>query len=243
MKITTRASTPGSRPRMPIASRYCAGVRGCHHVDRVGDARLRGQQRTERRAGCLRSAAAISSPSAAQASAQRIPGPPALVTMPTRRPGGSGWVASSSGDVEHLLERVGADHAGLAEQCVDGHVRRGEQRAGVRRRRPGPRPASARSSPRRSAWSARPRGRCGRTCAGCRTTPGTAGSRRCAGPPPSTGAGRCRRCRPCCRPRRRSRARARASLRVVHDGEPERAALRHEAHAGPRAAAPARTSR
>jgi len=36
-----------------------------------------------------------SSPSASQASAQRIAGPPALVRIPIRRPAGSGWPASS----------------------------------------------------------------------------------------------------------------------------------------------------
>ena len=35
-----------------------------------------------------------SSPAASQASAHITPGPPALVTIPTRLPSGSGWVAS-----------------------------------------------------------------------------------------------------------------------------------------------------
>ena len=37
-------------------------------------------------------------------------------------------------DVEHLLERVGARHADLAQQRVDGRVRRRQQGTGVRRR-------------------------------------------------------------------------------------------------------------
>ena len=49
------------------------------------------------------------------------------------------------GDVEQLADRAGADHAGVAEQRVDGGVGRGEQRAGVRGRRPWRRPPSARS--------------------------------------------------------------------------------------------------
>ena len=36
-----------------------------------------------------------SRPPASQASAHMIPGPPALVTIPTRRPAGMGWLASS----------------------------------------------------------------------------------------------------------------------------------------------------
>jgi hypothetical protein len=36
------------------------------------------------------------SPCASQASASRIPGPPALVTTPTRGPRGTGWLDSSA---------------------------------------------------------------------------------------------------------------------------------------------------
>ena len=59
---------------------------------------------------------------ASQASASRMPGPPALVTTPTRRPGRQRLRGEQRGDVEELLERVGADDAGLLEQRVDGHV-------------------------------------------------------------------------------------------------------------------------
>ena len=74
-----------------------------------------------------------------------IPGPPALVTIATRLPRGSGWLDEQCGDVEQLRQRVGADHAGLAKQRVDGDVRGGQQRAGVRRGGARRRRASVRS--------------------------------------------------------------------------------------------------
>ena len=113
---------------------------------------------------------------ASHASAHMIPGPPALVTIATRLPAGQRLAREQRGDVEQLGERVGADHARLAEERVDGHVGGGEQRPGVRgggaraRRR-----AAALDGDDRLA-SGRPGGRSARTCAGCRTTRGTAGS-------------------------------------------------------------------
>ena len=92
---------------------------------------------------------------------------------------------------QQLVERVDADHAGLAEQRVDRDVgRRRARRCATTRR--GSRPRCGRSSPRRSASSARRCARAARTCAGSRTTRGTAGSPRSARRRPSTAAGRCR---------------------------------------------------
>ena len=108
----------------------------------------------------------------------RMPGPPALVTIATRRPGGQRLVGEQRGDVEQLVERVGADHAGLAEQRVDRRRRRRPAaRRCARRRRARPRP-SARLDGDDRLRAARRAARSGRTCAGSRTTRGTAGSRR-----------------------------------------------------------------
>ena len=60
------------------------------------DAGFRGQERGERRAGRLAERRAGSRPAASQASAQRIPSPPAFVSTATRRPFSSGWFASSA---------------------------------------------------------------------------------------------------------------------------------------------------
>ena len=43
-------------------------------------------------------------------------------------PGGQRLRLEAGGDVEHLVDRVGADHAGLLEQRVDGDVAGGERR-------------------------------------------------------------------------------------------------------------------
>ena len=71
-------------------------------------------------------------PSASQASAQRIAGPPTFVTIATRLPLRQRLAAEHGGHVEHLVDGVGADDARVPEECVDGRVGRGEQRAGVR---------------------------------------------------------------------------------------------------------------
>ena len=72
-----------------------------------------------------RSAATVSSasggserPAASQASAHRMPRPPALVRTATRRPRGSGCPSSKPGHVEQLLERVYPDDTGLVKERV-----------------------------------------------------------------------------------------------------------------------------
>ena len=119
------------------------------------------------------------------------PGPPPLLTIATRRPGRERLVREHLAAVEQLLERVDADHARLAEQRVDGDVGAG-QRGRVRRGAacPGLRAAALHRDDRLLPRDAPGEPR--RTSAGSRTTRGTGGSRRCRGPPPSTGAGRCR---------------------------------------------------
>ena len=63
-----------------------------------------------------------------------MPGPPALVTIATRAPGGQRLGVEARGDVEHLVDRLGADDAGLPEQRIDGDVVC-RQRRGVAARR------------------------------------------------------------------------------------------------------------
>jgi hypothetical protein len=88
--------------------------------------------------------------------------------------GRQGLRLEAGGDVEHLVDRVGADDAGLVEERVDGDVVCGEGR-GVTARGTGSAARAARPSRRRSAWC----GRCGapaaRTGAGSRTTRDRAG--------------------------------------------------------------------
>ena len=93
-------------------------------------------------------------PAASQASAQRMPSPPAFVSTATRRPLGSRLVREQRGDVDQLLERGGADDAGLVEERVDGGLGAGERR-GVRARRLLP-------GRRRAALEREDRLRCGR---------------------------------------------------------------------------------
>ena len=72
-----------------------------------------------------------SRPPASHASAHRMPSPPAFVSRPDAAPARQRLRREQRCDVEQFLERLGADHAGLMEQRVDGGVRAGE-RGGVR---------------------------------------------------------------------------------------------------------------
>ena len=135
------------------------------------------------------------------------PGPPALETIATRRPAGTGWAESSARDVEQLVDRVGADHSRLLEQRIDGHIGGRQPRRRMRglaaragRMRPPLTATIGLAWPTRRAMRAKRRG--------LPNDSGRAARRRSPGPPPSTAAGRCRRCRPCCRPRRTRTARA-----------------------------------
>ena len=101
-------------------------------------------------------------------------------------PGRQGLVGEDIGHVEQLAERVDPDHARVAEEGIDDLLAAHRHRP----RRPCDqlrRTRSGRPSRRRPAWCERGGGSRGRTCEGCRTTPGTAGRRRCRRPRPSTG--------------------------------------------------------
>ena len=84
------------------------------------------------------------SPRASHASAQIVRTPPELLMMATRLPARQRLVREQNRHVEHLLERVGANHAGLLEQRLDVDLALDEIRAGAvdadvgarRRRRP-----------------------------------------------------------------------------------------------------------
>ena len=141
-------------------------------------------------------------PSASHASAHRIPGPPPFVMIATRSPRGRRLV---SGGPQCRTSR---------RSCRSGSRRRDgtgrrryvggrHHRAGVRRGRALARRRAATldsdqrlgGSHARAMWP---------NCGGSRTTPGTAGSRRCARRPPSTAGSRCSTDRPC-RPATRTR--------------------------------------
>ena len=95
MKITIRASMPSQAASVSIASRYCSAVAVAIMSTGFAERRL-GRQGTPPGAPApAAGSAGTSRPAASQASAHMIPGPPALVSTPTRRPVGSGWLASS----------------------------------------------------------------------------------------------------------------------------------------------------
>ena len=113
-------------------------------------------------------------------------------------PGGQRLRVEARRDVEHLVDRVGADHAGLLEERVDRDVAGGQRRrVAARGARAGPGAAGLHRDDRLGARD--PPRDAGRSGAGCRTTRGTAGSRAWPGRAPSTAAGRCPTRRPCCR--------------------------------------------
>ena len=80
----------------------------------------------------------------------------------------------TGGDVEHLVDRVGPDHAGLLEQRIDGDVARGQGR-GVAAEPLANLRACDRLSPRLSVCSGRCVGRCGQIVVDFRTTRDTRG--------------------------------------------------------------------
>ena len=151
-------------------------------------------------------------PCASQASAARIPGPPALVRMATPRAARHRLVREQGRDVEQLLEPLGPDDAGLPEQGVDDGVAR-RQRAGVRGRgaRPGVRAAGLDRDDRLGAADAP--GDLAELLRVAEALEVEQDDRRCADRRPSTESDRCPRRRPCCRPRRSSRCRCRAASR------------------------------
>ena len=86
----------------------------------TGFATLASAGRTARSAASVSGESAGSSkPAASQASAQRIPSPPAFVSTATRRPGGTGCVERRARDVDQLLERARPNDAGLVEERID----------------------------------------------------------------------------------------------------------------------------
>ena len=85
----------------------------------------------ERARGSRSASGSTRSPAAAQASAQTIPGPPALVTIADAVAARERLVREQRGDVEQLAHVSGADHAGVAEQRVDGRRREAASSAPV----------------------------------------------------------------------------------------------------------------
>ena len=186
-KIARIASQARSERASDRASPVVLGGRGGDHVDRVGERRARRQERGQLGARSCAGSSGTSRPPAWQASAQRIPGPPALVTIATRSPRGHG-----------LRRRAARRRRTARPACRCGSRRPGRNSASTVTSE------AASSAPvceavARAPAAERPlltatigllraeaRARSARTCAGCRTTPGTAAPRRCAGPAPST---------------------------------------------------------
>ena len=179
-----------------------------------------------------------------QASAQRMPGPPPLVTIATRSPRRNRLRrrAARRRRTARCIVSVRIT-PGLLEQRVDGHVGGRQQRAGVRGGGARARGRAAALDRQHRLCGRHPRARCARTCGGCRTTPGRAAT--------SVGvrvllpvleevvarqvglvADRDERRQPDAEAARR-----------LDDRDPEAAALRHEADRRPATARAARTSR
>jgi hypothetical protein len=128
--MTTSASTSpeASSDRMVLLVR--AGVGGGAEVDRVAGGGEAGRGRAQGVLGAAESSG-TSRPASADASAARMPGPPALPMMPSRRPAGDGLPGQQLDDVEQFLGAADLDHPGLPQQRRDHHVRgRGRGRVG-----------------------------------------------------------------------------------------------------------------
>ena len=133
VKITSRASTSGSsRSTRSVRSKSPARRAG-DEVDRIAHRRVVGDEAPQLFLGRVARAPGLSSPAPTHASAARIPGPPAFDTIATASAPGKRLVREHHRRREQVFERVDADHAGLAEECVDCDVGRRERR-GVRRR-------------------------------------------------------------------------------------------------------------
>ena len=218
-----RAARARSRPRSRAATRSI-GLRT--DASRATNCAQRVLRRRATSSG-------TSSPAPAHASAARMPGPARVADDRDPPAGRERLVREHLRGVEQLLERVDADHAGLAEQRVDRDVGRRE-RGGVRRRGPAPgggaaalhrddrlRARDAPGEPRELA----------RVPERLEVEEDHVGAR---GRPPSTAGGRCRSRRPCCRPRRTARSRCRArparlisSMPSPPDCDEERDVARH----------------
>ena len=160
-------------------------------------------------AASRRESAGNSRPAASQASAQRIPSPPALVSDADAMAARQRLRREQRRRVEELLERVGADHACLVEERVDRRVRAGEcRRVRARRARAGRvAPALQREDRLRRATRRASARELPRVAERLEVEQDDVGL---SGRPPSTRAGRSTRRRPCCRSRRTTRARGRA---------------------------------
>ena len=201
-KSTMNASRCGSPSIAASALPYVSAV--APPSMSTGFARLASAER--RLASCPRVSSANSGssrPTTSQTSAHRIPSPPALVRMPTRRPLVSGWLESkaptsisSSSDVARITpawwksastaasEPASAAVCELAARCPARVVPLFRARIGL-------------SAP--PAWPT------GRIDEGCRTTRDRAARRLCEDRPPTTRAGRSTTHRPCSRSRRTPR--------------------------------------
>ena len=124
----------GSRSRCGSAAAYVVGRRGAEQVDRVRDARLDAGSSSRERVARLGAELG-----------QLEPGRVARVGAEDAEPAGVRDDADAASvrerlareqrrGVDELLERARAQHAGLAEERLDGGVRAGE-RSGVRARR------------------------------------------------------------------------------------------------------------
>jgi hypothetical protein len=106
--IATSASTAGSPPTAAIVRAYCSGVADA--IMSIGFASPACAGRTPRSVASVSGASVGSSrPCASHASANRMPGPPAFVTTPTRRPAGTGCVdrrAVTSKSSSRVLVRI-----------------------------------------------------------------------------------------------------------------------------------------
>ena len=94
MKITISASIPSHSASVVIVLRYCSALAVAIMSTGLAS-EASGASPCAKEACTCSGRVGTSRPAASQASAHMMPGPPALVTIPTLRPAGSGWFASS----------------------------------------------------------------------------------------------------------------------------------------------------
>ena len=133
----------GRRQRHRDRAAVVVGAGGRDHVDRIRR-RWRLPEGRRRGAGaCSAENSAAVSPAASHASIAMIPGSAGVGDDADPRAPRQRLRVQARGDVEHLVDRVDANDAGLMEERVDGDVA-GRQRGGVTAGGARARPASAR---------------------------------------------------------------------------------------------------
>ena len=126
VRITSRPSVSGSAAAISSAFAYRSG--GASPMMSIGLLWLQTAGRTALRRSIVSGLISVSSPPPPMsASVARTPGPPALVTIDSRRPAGPRLLGQDLGDLEQLADRVDPQHARPPEGRVEDVVGAGER--------------------------------------------------------------------------------------------------------------------